>query len=189
MCSSPGSAVRHAYTLIEILVVVTIMGIAGMVVLPALGQSNVLRVQGAIRSVVADITFAQSDALAYQEERAIVFDAAENCYTLVEVQGDAIDAVNNAIFSPQGPDQRYVVDFDDPKWGGIQLADPTFGDDPILIFDELGGPIIAPGSDEPGTGGSVDVIGTDARFRVTVEPFTGHVTVAEVALDGTPLGE
>lgn len=183
----PVQAHRSArgYTLIEILVVVTIMGIAGMVVLPALGQTNVLRVQGAIRAVVADITFAQADALAYQSERAIVFDVAENMYTLVEVNGANIDPDANAIYNPQGPDLRYVVDFDDPRWGGIQLAAPNFGDEPVLIFDEMGGPILAPGSDEPGTGGTVDVIGTDSRFRITVEPFTGHVTVAEVPMDGS----
>lgn len=178
-------SVRHGYTLVEILVVVTILGIAGLVALPALGQTHVLRVQGAIRSVVADITFAQADALAYQEERAIVFVPAENHYILVEVVGGVIDAENNAIYSPQGPDQRYVVDFDDPRWSGIQLAEPNFGDEPVLIFDEMGGPIASPGSDEPGSGGTVDMIGTDSRFRVSVQAFTGHVTVMEVALDGS----
>lgn len=185
MRSVPARFVGRGYTLVEILVVITIMGIAGMVVLPALGQTNVLRVQGAIRAVVADITFAQSDALAYQQERAIVFDVAENMYTLVEVDGASVDPEANALYNPQGPDLRYVVDFDDPRWGGIQLASPNFGDSAVLIFDELGGPIIAPGSDEPGTGGTVDVIGTDSRFRITIEPFTGHVTVAEIAMDGS----
>lgn len=175
---------RHGYTLVEILIVVTIMGIAGMVVLPALGQTDILRVQGAVRSIVADITFAQSDALAYQSQRAIVFDTAKNQYTIVEVTGSTIDVEADALYDPRGPDQRFVVDFDEPRWGNVQLATPVFGDGATLIFDELGGPVTAPGSDEPGAGGSVDILGTQSRLRVTVQPFTGHVTVAEVPLDG-----
>ncbi len=174
----------RGYTLVEILIVVAIMGIAGMVVLPALGQTDILRVQGAVRAIVADITYAQSDALAYQEQRAIVFDTALNQYTLVEVTGNAVDAENDALFDPRGPDQRHVVDFDDDRWGNVQLASPIFGDSTTLIFDELGGPVIAPGSDEPGTGGTVDILGSQSRLRITIEPFTGHVTVAEVPLDG-----
>ena len=186
-CSFQSRWTGHGYTLIEILVVVTILGIAGMLVLPALGQTDILRVQGAVRTIVADITFAQSDALAYQEQRAVVFDTAENLYILVEVIDATIDAENNAIYDPRGPDQRYVVDFDNPKWGGMQLTAPDFGGQQVLIFDELGGPIIAPGSDEPGTGGTVDIIGSHSRIRIFVAPFTGHVTVAEVALDGSAL--
>lgn len=187
MCFLKTRPTQGGYTLIEILVVITVLGIAGLVVLPALGQTDILRVQGAVRAIVADITFAQADALAYQEERAVVFDEAENLYTLVEVPDSVVDAESNAIYNPQGPDQRYVIDFDLPKWGGMQIVAPDFDGEPVLIFDELGGPISAPGSDEPGTGGTVDIIGSGTRLRVTVEPFTGHVTVIEVAVDGSPL--
>ncbi len=187
ICSFKTRPATRGYTLIEILVVITILGIAGIVVLPALGQTDILRVQASVRAIVADITFAQADALAYQEERAVVFDEAENLYTLVEIPGSVVDTENNAIYYPQGPDQRYVIDFDMPKWGGMQIVAPDFDGEPVLIFDELGGPVSAPGSDEPGTGGSVDIIGSGSRLRVTVEPFTGHVTVAQVALDGSPL--
>jgi prepilin-type N-terminal cleavage/methylation domain-containing protein len=187
MCSFKNRSRPGGYTLIEILIVVMMLAIAGVVVLPALGQTDILRVQGSVRAIVADITFAQADALAYQEERAIVFDEAENLYTLVEVPGAVVDPENNAIYSPQGPDLRYVIDFDMPKWGGMQIIAPDFDGEPVLIFDELGGPISAPGSDEPGTGGTVDIIGSGTRIRVTIQPFTGHVTVAEVAVDGSAL--
>ncbi|RMH14491.1 MAG: prepilin-type N-terminal cleavage/methylation domain-containing protein [Planctomycetota bacterium] len=175
-----GKGRSNGYTLVEVLVVVTILGLAGMMVIPSLGQADVLRVQGAVRSIVADLTFAQSDALAYQEERAVVFDTDENRYTLVAVLDGIIDVDANALYDPSGPDQRYAVDFDDPRWGGAQLDNPSFDGDGIIIFDELGGPVLAPGSDEPAGTGSVDVIGSNSRMRVTVEAFTGHITVAEV---------
>ncbi|GAB4382513.1 MAG: hypothetical protein Kow0022_00190 [Phycisphaerales bacterium] len=174
----------RAYTLVEVLVVITILGVAGMMVVPTLGQTDVLRVQGAVRAIVADLTFAQADALAYQEQRAVVFDVSENRYTLVAVYDNTIDPSLNALFDPQGPGQQYIVDLDDPAFGNSQLAEPDFDGDGILIFDELGGPVIAPGSDTPASNGTVDVIGENARLRVTVEAFTGHITVGEVPFEG-----
>ncbi|MFN9974149.1 MAG: Tfp pilus assembly protein FimT/FimU, partial [Phycisphaerae bacterium] len=55
---------RRGYTLVEVLIVVTVLGIAGAVAAPAFSQTGVLRVQAALRSIVADISEAQSDALA-----------------------------------------------------------------------------------------------------------------------------
>lgn len=176
------SATR-GYTLVEVLVVVTILGVAGMMVVPTLGQTDVLRVQGAVRAIVADLTFAQADALAYQEERAVAFDLNENSYTLVAVFDGLVDPGANALFDPRGPGQQYIVDLDDPVFGNAQIGEADFDGDAILIFDQLGGPVISPGSDVPGSTGSVDVIGSSSRLRVTVEAFTGHITVAEVPLD------
>ncbi|MFK7885090.1 MAG: type II secretion system protein, partial [Phycisphaerales bacterium] len=45
---------RTGYTLIEVLIVVVAMGIAGAVVIPSMGGAHVLKVQAAVRSVVAD---------------------------------------------------------------------------------------------------------------------------------------
>lgn len=178
------AGVRQAYTLVEVLVVITILGVAGMMVVPTLGQTDVLRVQGAVRAIVADLTFAQADALAYQEQRAVVFDVSENQYILVAVFDGTVDPALNALFDPQGPGQRYVIDFDDPAYGNSQLASPDFDGDEIIIFDELGGPVLSPGSDTPASNGTVDIIGASSRMRVTVEAFTGHITVAEVPIDG-----
>ncbi len=174
----------RGYTLVEVLVVVTILGVAGMMVVPTLGQTDVLRVQGAVRAVVADMTFAQADALAYQEQRAVVFDLNENAYTLVAVFDGAVDPAANALFDPRGPGQQYIVDLDDPVFGNAQIGEADFDGDAILIFDELGGPVISPGSDVPGSTGSVDIIGSSSRLRITVEAFTGHITVAELPLEG-----
>lgn len=176
------SAAR-GYTLVEVLVVVTILGVAGMMVVPTLGQTDVLRVQGAVRAIVADLTFAQADALAYQEERAVAFDLNENSYTLVAVFDGLVDPGANALFDPRGPGQQYIVDLDDPVFGNAQIGEADFDGDAILIFDQLGGPVVSPGSDVPGSTGSVDVIGSSSRLRITVEAFTGHITVAEIPLD------
>lgn len=176
----------RGYTLVEVLMVVTFLGIAGMMIVPAMGQTGVLRTQAAVRTIVSDITFAQSDALAYQQGRAIVFDEAGNFYTLVEVVGDVVDPDVNAIFEPKGPGQRYVVDLNEPDFAGATIVSPTFDDNNVLIFDPLGGPVLTPGSDVPGAGGFVDIVGSGTTFRVRVAAFTGRVTVERIdpAADG-----
>jgi prepilin-type N-terminal cleavage/methylation domain-containing protein len=173
----------RGYTLVEVLVVVTILGIAGMLIIPSLGQADVLRVQGAVRTLVSDLTYAQADALAYQQQRAVVFDAANNEYTLVAVDDAGIDPEVNALWDPTGPDQQYIVSLSNPAFGLSQLAAVNFGDGIVLIFDELGGPVAGPGSDVPSEGGSVDIIGPQSRFRINVAGFTGAITVAQVALE------
>ncbi len=170
----------RAYTLIEVLVLVTILGIAAALVVPSMGQTHVLRVQAAVRTVVSDITFAQSDALAYQRGRAVMFDVDTNSYTLVEVVGTSLDPVNDALYDPHGPMQRYIVSLDDPRFGGATLENAVFDADANLIFDEMGGPVASPGSDTLSAGGSVEVVGPDTRWRINIAAFSGRVTVEQV---------
>ena len=65
--------IRRSYTLIELLIVVTILGIAATMVVPRVLGKDRLTLQAAVRTLVADLSFAQSDALAQQEYRRVVF--------------------------------------------------------------------------------------------------------------------
>lgn len=171
---------RRAYTLVELLVVILILGILGTMVVPTVSGSNVLRTQAAVRAIVADITFAQSDALSYQSSRAVMFDETENRYTLIEVNGSTLDADADALYDPQGPDQRYRVDLDDLDFGGAVIENVSFNGGSDLIFDELGGPTPAAGDTSLSTGGSLEVRGPQAAYRINVAPFTGRVTVQQI---------
>lgn len=167
------AAPLRGYTLLEILIVVVLLGLASAVVIPQIGSTDVLRVQAAVRTLVADITFAQSDALARQQTRAIVFDVAGNRYTLVEVPGNTVDPVNNTMYS---------VDFNNSrKFHNARLQAANFDGGATLLFDELGGPIATPGATTPGAGGTVTISGSGSIFDVTVEAYTGRTTVVRVS--------
>lgn len=171
---------RLGYTLIEVLVVVVILGIAGALVIPAMGDTGVLKVQGALRSIVADITFAQSDAAAFQEKRAVVFDVAANRYSVVQVPGNTVDVANNTMFDPTRPDGRLGCSFSaDGRFGDARLNAVDFGGSSTLIFDAMGGPVADASGNTPGTGGTVRVFGSKTAWVITVEAFTGRVTVAQ----------
>lgn len=166
---------RRAYTLVEVLVVVTVLGIAAAMVVPSLGQTGVLRVQGAVRTVVADIAIAQSDAIAFQKGRAIVFhnDPGRPHYVVCEVNGSNIDETLDKI-----SEQAFVGgEFGDVRFDNINLSNG------MIVFDELGGPVTAPQSGTPTTTlQSFDIIGSGQRFRVNIEAFTGKVTVESLPM-------
>lgn len=176
-------AVRdRGYTLVEMLIVIVILGISAALVVPVISAGDPLRVQTAVRAVASDIMFAQSDALAYQQRRAIVFDVDRNLYTLTEVTGGMIDPAADALFRVDGVGQRYEVDLDKLSNSGATIDSVDFDGDNMLIFDEIGGPVLSPTSDEPSVGGYVDLIGPGSVFRISVEPYTGRVTVERQAV-------
>ena len=172
MRSPRGLARRAGYTLIEVLVVVTVLGIAAAMVVPSLSSAGTLRVQGAIRTLVADIAIAQSDAIAYQKGRAIVFlkDSDNPRYVVCEVNGTTLDLAVDKIKEERiGGEQFGFASFDN-----INLPNE------MLVLDELGGPVMAPGDSTPSPAGSIDIIDKEQRFRVNIEPYTGKVTVSSL---------
>ena len=51
--------VRRAYTIVELVIVVAILGIAGMLLVPNLIDRDTFAIQAAVRTVISDIVFAQ----------------------------------------------------------------------------------------------------------------------------------
>lgn len=190
--SVPGRCSRGrrtgAFTLLELLAVVAVLGIAGALLVPAMGQTGVLRVQAAVRTVISDITFAQSDAVAFQENRALVFNVERSSYSLVSIPGDTIDTDNNTMYDPTRQGGRYIVDFTDDAYGGARITSANFDGESSLIFDSLGGPIATPDGDEPGSGGTIVIAGSGSVFTIVVEAFTGRVSVTRADADPSPGG-
>src|SRR5437879_4700725 len=71
---------HRAFTLIEILTVVIILGICGAVLVPQLGSRDDLRVASASRQVMADLMYAQNRAISTQLKHYVEFNG--NTYTL-----------------------------------------------------------------------------------------------------------
>lgn len=157
----------RGFTLVEVLAVVVIIGLAGAVVVPSLLRRGTLEVQAASRMLVSDILLAQNQAIATQESRQLIFEPAQNRYRITDPNGNTVSATWIS-----GGAENYIVDFDtDPRFAGVTLVAPVFGatNPPTLQFDTLGGPV---------NGGTVDLISGNFRYRVTVAPFTGRVTLA-----------
>jgi len=191
------SAVRRGVTLIEILIVVSILGITGRMVIPAMNSVGVLRIQAAVRTLVSDITFIQSEALANQSRYVMVFGQVAtqdtdgawtmgngNGYTIFAPPPGAaainITSTVDVVFDPSDHGRPLSRNFNDNQFGGATINNAAFDGSVRLIFDELGGPALDLTTDQPSAGGAVEVSGTDSTFRVTVDAFTGRVEVARI---------
>ncbi|MBC7834375.1 MAG: hypothetical protein H7Y88_04650 [Phycisphaerales bacterium] len=164
------------------IIVIAVLGIAGAMVIPSMGQTGVLRVQAAVRTIVADITYAQSDAVAFQQRRCVLFDVATSSYRLVSVPGDTIDPDINTLYDPTSRTGLYEVSFEDNKFGDARITEVNFDDDSALVFDAMGGPLFDLNGNLPSQQvGTITVTGSGSVFRISVEPFTGRVTVTRVS--------
>lgn len=172
---------RRGFTLVEMIVVIALLGIAAALVIPQMGSVQGLRVQAAVRTLVSDLTFAQADSIAFQQRRALVFDVPNNTYRIVAIPGSTVDPDTNTLYSPSGPGGRYVVDLNTEQFAGARITATDFEIADTLIFDDMGGPAAAPTGDAPGRGGSVTIVGSEQAFRIVIEPFTGRVTVRKTA--------
>lgn len=178
---------RRGYTLVELILVIAVLGLAGALVAPRLGDRGDFDTQALVRKLVADVTFAQMDALANQELRRLQFlqdpDTGEFlgwCIvrldaTEVGLPYDAATArhVRDAL-SGSG-EQRFLIE-EDGRFAGARVSAPGFdGGRPFLTFDELGGTVTP--NLQPGTGGEVTIAGRTSGYLLRVAPVTGKVTV------------
>ncbi len=157
----------RAYTLVEVLIVIGIVGLAGAFVVPHMLAPGTLGVQSATRAIVADLIFAQNDAMARQTVRQMVVDPATNSYRLTDRDGVMIDARWKG-----GQANNYYVSFsEDSRFAGVEITAANFGGDATIAFDDVGA---------PDTGGTIDVRYREHRYRITVAEFTGRVTVEKL---------
>ncbi len=182
------SARLRGYTLIELLIVIGILGLAAAMLIPHLvGQDN-MKAQAAVRRIISDLSFAQSDALAYQEYRRVHFYSDGRGFCLERVDDSDYDlpfdeATADLIVDPLSGGGDYIVDFTaDNRFEGVAITSVNIdgGGEGIgdagadLVFDILGGTLHAGG---PGTGGTIVIgVGEDS-YQISIAPFTGKLTV------------
>jgi prepilin-type N-terminal cleavage/methylation domain-containing protein len=100
------------FTLIEILVVLVILGIASAVIVPQIGRRDDLTASAATRMVMADLIYAQNKAIAMQSRHGVVFDTATKSYQLY--QFTPVSGTSNFTLTPVThpiTKQPYVVQF------------------------------------------------------------------------------
>lgn len=162
------------YTLIEVLIVVTIMGLAAAIVVPNMLQGGSLGVQAGARMIIADLLFAQNEAMAQQSPRRVTFNTTENSYRVQKY-----DSATSAWVLEYNPSegasnnqQNYEIDFNkDSRFKGIEMVAADFGGGSSVEFDDMG---------NPSSGGTVRLKFEDHEYEIKVAPFTGRVTVQRV---------
>ena len=171
-------AARAGFTLIEILVVIIILGIAAAIVVPAIGSRSDLKTTSAARALMADLIYAQNRSIAQQKYHYVRFSAATESYEVLEDIGPDRVIIHPVelgpfivVLGPNGPTDS-IKD--------VEIDAAGFDGQTILAFDELGTPYAYdPDTDtkSPMTSGFVRLKCRDTLLTVIVEPFSGELRI------------
>src|SRR5437867_11972091 len=82
---------RGGFTLVEILAVIVILGIASAIIIPQMGTRDDMRAAAAARTLVADLIYAQNQAITSGRWVYVKFDVPNNKYTLLSTANSGGD--------------------------------------------------------------------------------------------------
>ena len=173
----------HGFTLIEILCVLVIIGIASGIIIPQMSSRNDLKAAAAARVMMADLVYAQNRAITLQQTTLVTFDINARKYGVYKSDLAALTHPVNKT--------SYVQQFG--LGGTTGLTECTLVSANItglsnavrstLAFDDLGAPLAyntADGTSENIRSGAVVVQCGAHQLQLTIEPYTGQITVAPV---------
>jgi prepilin-type N-terminal cleavage/methylation domain-containing protein len=175
--------IGRAFTLVEILVVVVILGIAAAVVVPQIGTQSDLRAAAAARLIMADLIYAQNRAIATQSKHYVVFNttAGSQSYRLKMASGAALVDIPQPITK----ETIYEVKFGQKAtpMADISLGTVNIESFPTIGFDELGVPYSynaatsTPTALSTSGGSTIQVKCGTFTLTISVEPYTGEIKV------------
>jgi prepilin-type N-terminal cleavage/methylation domain-containing protein len=169
---------RSGFTLIEILCVVVILGIASAIIIPQIGSRDDLNSAAAARVLMSDLMYAQNRAIAMQKKHFVVFNG--QTYTIESRNTDV-----SALFTVTQPITKdpYIVTFGQANTplANSSLSSPTFGSSTTVAFDEMGSPYAYNSASNTLTplsaAGTINVTCGAKTLRISIEPYTGEATV------------
>jgi prepilin-type N-terminal cleavage/methylation domain-containing protein len=159
------------FSLVELIIVITIMGILAWVAYPKLTVTTEIKLDAAARRVAADLRYAQNRSIGTRVVHGLLFDPATERYTVYA------PTPATAAQDPADRARPLTVDFvRRSEFQGVSIVSATFGTSPGVSFDYFGVPRDTAGTDLAGTGRVVLTCG-GLVDTVEVTPATGKVTV------------
>jgi type II secretion system protein H len=132
---------HRAFTLVEVMTVMVILGIAAALIVPQIGTRDDLDVSAAARSVMADLLYAQNRAITTQKKHYVEFSSTG--YTIFAQDSDALPLY--AITNPTTQNQ-YTVTIGAPNtpFQNVNVSAADFDASPsrTIQFDSLGVPSV-----------------------------------------------
>jgi MSHA pilin protein MshC len=128
-----------AFTFIEVLTVVLILGIASAIVMPQFTSRDDLDAASAARAVMADLLYAQNRAIATQKNQYVVFNVSAQSYSLYCGSSGPTTLLTHPV-----NDNNYTMTFGQTGPNNISsdvtVASVNFGGQTTVAFDEMGTP-------------------------------------------------
>ncbi|MFW5681483.1 MAG: pilus assembly FimT family protein [Phycisphaeraceae bacterium] len=164
---------RSAFTLVEILIVVAILGIVSAIALPTLSGTAESKLRGAARMLVADLSVAQAQSMTDGENlRVVVFDTDDNAYRIA-IAGSPETAIQDPIRK-----QPYLNRFGEGRashLAGVEIDSVDFDDADGDDLPELAYQLY--GNLDRGEPATIVLRHGDRTLTITIDPDTGEATV------------
>ncbi len=163
------------FTLVELIIVVVIIGIAALIAIPTLSSAADIQARAAGSRLAADLDYAKSLAITHQKIYAVVFYPDTESYDIRQVD------TNTIVKNPVQSDRDYVVNFTtDRNLNRVNIQTANFDSvaSNAVTFDYLGSPYSGIGTTTPLTSGRITLKADNFTLYVDIEPVTGYVTLS-----------
>jgi type II secretion system protein H len=177
---------RGGFTLVEILAVVMILGIASAIIIPNLGTRDDMRAAAAARVLVADLIYAQNQAITTGRKIYVRFDVTNNRYSLCSAVASGGDTLLTHPMTQSSYTQQFGAT--SPGWEAITVqsavmngVDPVYRPEFTVAFDEIGAPFVYCydlNDTNDLNDGSIVLRAGQFTTTVSISPATGEITVA-----------
>jgi prepilin-type N-terminal cleavage/methylation domain-containing protein len=162
---------HRAFTIVEILIVVVLLAIAGMMAVPMMSSAASIQIGSAANMIAADLEYAKSMAISRGQYYSVVFDSATETYRIKDQNGSVIP-------HPVKKGFDYVVDFrNDHRLNRVDIVDANFDSTNEVKFDYLGSPYNGNPTPTPLNSGVVRLQAAGISKTIRVEPVTGYISI------------
>jgi prepilin-type N-terminal cleavage/methylation domain-containing protein len=169
---------KRAFTLVEILMVVVILGIVAAVIVPQIGQRDDIKLASAARVIIADLSYAQSRAISSQHKHYVLLETTQYSIKSRTSPGDDLGNISH----PVNPG-NYVTAFNIGPLAGVTILETDIGGTGAVAFDELGSPLAYDADTDAYTTlsspGIIRIQSGDRILTISIEPYTAEMSVSE----------
>lgn len=186
---------RRGFTLVEMLIVVTVLGILASVILPSMNSTgSLIGLEAAARTLAADLRIARQSAVQYNSSYKVKIDLTANSYQITFAGTGSVPTLTNLLNSSSSTSGN-SIDFD--QWSAsrlkqqrVALAGAALKTSKTSVTDVTFGP--AGGTGPSRTEDTVFWLSQGSgnerlSVLVTVSWLTGNVTVGDVTTFPTTL--
>jgi Tfp pilus assembly protein FimT len=153
------------------MIVMLILAVAAAIAVPMVSSAGSMQIRSAANMVAADLEYAKSLAIGTGQRHCVVFDAANEAYSITNASGTTVP-------HPVKKGFDYVVNFaTDGRLDQVDIVDVSFDGTGTVSFDYLGSPYN--GAAAALSSGAVTLRAAGVTRTVSVEPVTGFISISD----------